>query len=75
MPAWRPRRSRHCGNQIWSAGNSARPPRRRGNRAAFGAIAVAVLLGLIYPLLGASMLLALLVDAVVPQRWHERFGL
>ena len=55
--------------------NSCAVPRRRGNRAAFGAIAVAVLLGLIYPLLGASMLLALLVDAVVPQRWHERFGL
>lgn len=35
----------------------------------------AVLLGLLYPLLGTSMLVALLVDAVVPQRWHERFGL
>ena len=56
-------------------GRLAAPPRRQGDRAAFGAIAVAVLLGLLYPLLGASMLVALLVDAVVPQRWHERFGL
>ncbi len=56
-------------------GRLAAPPRRPGDRAAFGAIAVAVLLGLLYPLLGATMLLALLVDAVVPQRWHERFGL
>jgi uncharacterized iron-regulated membrane protein len=56
-------------------GRLAAPPRRSGDRAAFGAIAVAVLLGLLYPLLGASMLVALLVDAVVPQRWHARFGL
>jgi uncharacterized iron-regulated membrane protein len=56
-------------------GRLAAPPRRPGDRAAFGALAVAVLLGLLYPLLGASMLVALLVDAVVPQRWHARFGL
>ena len=56
-------------------GRLAAPPRRPGDRAALAAIAVAVLLGLLYPLLGASMLVALLVDAVVPQRWHERFGL
>jgi uncharacterized iron-regulated membrane protein len=52
----------------------AAPPRRAGDRAAAGAIAIAALLGLIYPLLGASMLVALLVDALVPRRWHERFG-
>jgi uncharacterized iron-regulated membrane protein len=56
-------------------GRLAAPPRRAGDRAAVGAIAVAVLLGLIYPLLGGSMLVALLVDTLVPQRWHERFGL
>lgn len=56
-------------------GRLAAPPRREGDRAAIGAIAVAALLGLLYPLLGASMLLALLVDAAVPRRWHDRFGL
>ncbi|MBX3607362.1 MAG: PepSY domain-containing protein [Piscinibacter sp.] len=56
-------------------GRLAAPPRRRGDRAAAGAIAVAVLLGLLYPLLGASMLAALLVDRIVPPHWHERFGL
>jgi hypothetical protein len=29
----------------------------------------------VYPLLGASMLAALLVDALVPARWQQRFGL
>lgn len=56
-------------------GRLAAPPRRAGDRAALGAIAVAAALGLIYPLLGASMLVALLIDSLVPQRWHERFGL
>ncbi|MDF3822756.1 PepSY domain-containing protein [Leptospira sp. 96542] len=56
-------------------GRLAAPPRRAGDRAAWSAIAVAALLGLLYPLLGASMLAALLVDAVVPQRWHARWGL
>lgn len=56
-------------------GRLAAPPRRAGDRAALGALSVAVLLGLLYPLLGASMLVALLIDALVPQRWHERFAL
>lgn len=56
-------------------GRLAAPPRRPGDRAALSAIAVAALLGLLYPLLGASMLVALLIDALVPRRWHERFGL
>ena len=56
-------------------GRLAAPPRRAGDRAAKGAIAVAVCLGVFYPLLGASMVVALLVDALVPQRWHARFGL
>jgi uncharacterized iron-regulated membrane protein len=56
-------------------GRLAAPPRRPGDRAALGAIGIAAGLGLLYPLLGVSMLVALLVDAVVPQHWHERFGL
>ncbi len=56
-------------------GRLAAPRRREGDRAAVGAMIVALLLGLLYPLLGASMLCALLIDAVVPQRWHERFHL
>lgn len=56
-------------------GRLAAPPRKAGERAAAGAIAVAVLLGLLYPLLGASMLVALLLDAVIPAAWRQRFGL
>jgi uncharacterized iron-regulated membrane protein len=56
-------------------GRLAAPPRHAGDRAAAGAIAVAVLLGLIYPLLGASMLVALAVDALVPAGWRLRLGL
>lgn len=56
-------------------GRLAAPRRRPSDRAAVGAIAVAVLLGLLYPLLGASLLLALVIDTVVPQRWHDRFHL
>ena len=48
---------------------------QQGDRAALGAIAVAVLLGVLYPMLGASMVIALIIDSLVPQRWHERFGL
>lgn len=56
-------------------GRLAAPPRRDGERAALGAMAVAALLGLLYPLLGASMLVALCVDALMPRRWRQRFGL
>lgn len=56
-------------------GRLAAPPRKAGDRAAAGAIAVALLLGLIYPLLGASMLVALVVDACVPTGWRTRYGL
>lgn len=56
-------------------GRLAAPPRRAGDRAAWSALAVAAALGLIYPLLGASMLLALLIDALVPRRWQERYQL
>jgi uncharacterized iron-regulated membrane protein len=56
-------------------GRLAAPAKRPGDRAAWGAIAVAGALGIAYPLLGASMLVALVVDAVVPQAWHERWAL
>lgn len=56
-------------------GRLAAPPRRAGDRAALRALAAAAVLGVIYPLLGASMLVALLVDSLVPQRWHERWML
>jgi uncharacterized iron-regulated membrane protein len=56
-------------------GRLSAPPRPAGDRAAAGAIAIAVLLGLLYPLLGASMLVAAALDAAVPERWHRRWGL
>ena len=56
-------------------GRLAAPPRRAGDRVAAGAITVAVLLGLLYPLLGASMLAAALLDRSIPERWHGRYGL
>jgi uncharacterized iron-regulated membrane protein len=56
-------------------GRLAAPPRRAGDRAAVGAVAVAAVLGLLYPLLGASMLVALLVDTLMPGHWRQRFGL
>ncbi|MGE4242851.1 PepSY-associated TM helix domain-containing protein [Ramlibacter sp.] len=56
-------------------GRLAAPPRREGDRAAAGAIAIAAVLGLVFPLLGASMLVALLVDRMMPRRWGERYGL
>jgi uncharacterized iron-regulated membrane protein len=56
-------------------GRLAAPPRREADRAALAAVMVAVLLGVLYPLLGASMLVALALDLAVPRRWHERFGL
>jgi uncharacterized iron-regulated membrane protein len=55
-------------------GRLAAPQRRPDDRAALGAVSVAVLLGLVYPMLGASMVVALLVDRLVPRRWKERFG-
>lgn len=56
-------------------GMLAAPPRRDGDRAARGAVAVAVLLGVLYPLLGASMLVAGALDALVSTRWRQRVGL
>lgn len=56
-------------------GRLGAPPRREGDRAAAGAILVAATLGAIYPLLGASMLVALLADQLIPESLHTRFGL
>ncbi|HEX8606026.1 MAG TPA: PepSY domain-containing protein [Pseudoduganella sp.] len=44
------------------AGRLAAPPRREADRLARGVLVVAVILGCIFPLLGASMLAVLLVD-------------
>lgn len=57
------------------AGQLAAPTKREGDRAAFGAILIAVALGLVYPLLGASMLVALLADPLIPTSWRKRFSL
>ncbi|WP_435531980.1 PepSY-associated TM helix domain-containing protein [Roseateles amylovorans] len=56
-------------------GRLGAPPRRDGDRAAFGAVAVAAALGLLYPLLGASIVVVLVLDAAVPDHWRARFGL
>jgi uncharacterized iron-regulated membrane protein len=56
-------------------GRLAAPPLRPDDRAARSALGIAVLLGVLYPLLGASMLVALLVDHCIPERWIQRFGL
>lgn len=56
-------------------GRLAAPPRRAGDRAALGAVVVAMALGMLYPLLGASMLVVLALDAAVPAAWRVRFGL
>lgn len=44
-------------------GSFAPPPCRQGDRLALGAIAIAVVIGVVFPLLGASMLLAALLTA------------
>ncbi|EGI76416.1 PepSY-associated TM helix domain-containing protein [Hylemonella gracilis] len=46
-------------------GQLAAPQRRPGDRATQGAIGVAVLLGLLYPLLGLSMIGVLLLDTLI----------
>ena len=46
------------------AGTLAAPARKMGDRLAKGVVAIAVVLGCVFPLLGASMLVVLLLDAV-----------
>ncbi len=45
------------------AGRLAAPPRKEGDRLAAGVVAIAVGLGLVFPLLGASMLAAAVLEA------------
>lgn len=45
------------------AGRLAAPPRREGDRLAAGVLAIAAGLGLVFPLLGASMLAAALIES------------
>lgn len=56
-------------------GRLAAPVRKDGDRVSRTVVVIAVALGLLYPLVGASMLVALLVDALVPRLWRLRFGL
>ncbi|TWI69999.1 putative iron-regulated membrane protein [Pseudoduganella lurida] len=44
------------------AGSFAAPPRRHGDRLMAGALAIAIIAGIVFPLLGASMLLAAAAD-------------
>jgi len=57
------------------AGQLGAPQRRDGERVARGALLIALLLGLLYPLLGASMLLAVLLEALLPWPLKARLGL
>jgi uncharacterized iron-regulated membrane protein len=57
------------------AGRLAAPQRQDGDRVARSAIAIGATLGAVYPLLGASMLVALLIDLLVPRLWKARFRL
>lgn len=45
------------------AGRLAAPPRKEGDRLALGVIAIAVSLGVVFPLLGASMLVAAILES------------
>jgi len=51
------------------------PPRRNADRVSRNVIAVAVFLGVLYPLLGASMLVALAMDLLIPSTWGARYAL
>jgi uncharacterized iron-regulated membrane protein len=55
------------------AGRLAAPVRRDGDRLAQGVVAIAVVLGCVFPLLGASMVVVLLVDTVIV-RWGLATG-
>ncbi len=57
------------------SGKLGAPVRKDGERVARNALIIAAVLGLIYPLLGASMLVVLLVEALMPKALQLRFGL
>jgi len=46
------------------AGRLAAPPRKDGDRIALGVVAIAVTLGIVFPLLGLSMLAAAVLDTL-----------
>jgi uncharacterized iron-regulated membrane protein len=56
-------------------GTLAAPPAKQADRIARGVVVIAVALGVFFPLLGASMLLALLIDLAMPRLWRERWAL
>jgi uncharacterized iron-regulated membrane protein len=51
------------------------PVRKDCDKLAHMAVVIAVLLGLLYLLVGASMLVALTIDAALPLIWRTRYGL
>ncbi|WP_394789949.1 PepSY-associated TM helix domain-containing protein [Rhodoferax sp.] len=51
------------------------PVRKDGHRLARTTVAIAIVLGLLYPLVGASMLVALALDTLLPRLWRGRYGL
>ena len=57
------------------SGRLAAPPRGAGDRAPLGAIVMVVMLGLLYPLLGASLLIVVALDYLLPRRCRDRFSL
>lgn len=57
------------------AGGLSAPKRLPDDRVVRGAVGIAVLLGIVFPLLGASMLIALLLDHLWPERWRQRWAL
>ena len=56
-------------------GALAAPPRRDADRIGRTVVLVAAALGLFFPLLGASMLVAALVDVSLPAAWRQRMAL
>lgn len=56
------------------AGQLGAPVRKHEDRIARTALVIAAALGLFYPLLGLSMLAALLLELLLPQSWRVRFG-
>jgi uncharacterized iron-regulated membrane protein len=55
-------------------GKLAAPPRRDGDRLAKGVLVIAVVLGCVFPLLGASMVAVLLLDALVSRLKFQEPG-
>ena len=56
------------------AGQLGAPLRKHEDRLARTVLVIAVVLGLVYPLLGLSMLVALGFELLLPQTWRVRWG-